>query len=277
MKKNNESLTPEEESLRFVCRHYQEGKNDTSAAWKKILPAIVPKKRRPLSIRIYRTAGAATLLAGLTAGALFWWNEMRTDWITVTANAGTRILSLPDESRITLSPESSLQYDRLAYGKKERRMKLAGKAFFEVTHLSDIPFRVETPEVTVRVLGTQFQVETSADSTVAYVTSGKVRFATPHQYTDLTADMRAVSRKGGDIQVSKPLTRNELAWKTGRLTYRDAPLRQVVEELENLYHVRITGVPTEKLRLTSDFNQMQLSDIIHIINQTLDTNLTVEP
>lgn len=276
-KNNSEPMTREEESLRFVCRFYQKGKNDTSAAWRKILPSLVPeKKERRFSVRLYRMAGMAALLAGLVSGALYWWNNLRTDWVTVTAGTEAKVLSLPDKSRITLSPETSLRYDRMAYGRDERRMELAGKAFFEVEHLDGIPFRVVTPEATVQVLGTRFQVEVAGDSTVAFVISGKVRFATPHQYADLTADMRAVSRQGEELRTGKLRTRNELAWLTGRLTYRNTPLRQVVEDLERLYHVRITGLPQKELFLTSEFDRMRLSDIIHIINQTLDTNLTLD-
>ena len=64
---------------------------------------------------------------------------------------------------------------------------------------------------------------------------------------------------------------------TGRLTYRNTPLKQVVKELEKVYRVRIEGVPQSELYLTSDFNRMEIADIIHIINQTLDTNLRIKP
>ena len=64
---------------------------------------------------------------------------------------------------------------------------------------------------------------------------------------------------------------------TGRLTYRKTPLKQDVKDLEKVYRVRIEGVPQSELYLTSDFNRMEIADIIHIINQTLDTNLRIKP
>ncbi len=277
MKNQHDPLTPEEESLRFVSRFYRENKNNTSEAWKKIRPHLRRDRKTSRRMWIYRTVAAAAVFAGILIGTTYYWNRLHTDWVVVTADAKPRELFLPDQSNITLSPGSSLRYDRLCFGKDERRVELSGKAYFAVHHEADHPFRVATPTVTIQVLGTQFQVEAATDSTTAFVASGKVRFSTGKSYCDLTADMRAVGQKDGNIRVTKAASRNELAWKTHRLTYRHTPLRQVVDELEKLYGCSITGIPEEELFLTSDFNEMQLTDIIHIINQTLDTHLSVEP
>lgn len=273
----HDPLTPEEESLRFVSRFYRADKNNTSEAWKKILPHLRQKRKPSRRIWLYRASTAAALFAGIVIGIICYWNRSHTDWITVTANTEAQELFLPDQSNITLSPGSSLRYNRLSFGKDERRVELSGKAYFAVHHEADRPFRVTTPTVTIQVLGTQFQVKADTDSTTAFVASGKVRFSTGKAYCDLTADMRAVNLQDGKIRVTEAANRNELAWKTHRLTYRHTSLRQVVEDLEQVYGVSIAGVPEEELFLTSDFNEMQLTDIIHIINQTLDTHLSVEP
>ncbi len=278
MEKEHNPLSPQEESLRFVVRFYRKGKNDTSAAWKRVCPLLAPKENSSRLRRLYRITGAAAVVAGLAAGAFaYYWNCMRTDWITVTAGVENRKLVLPDRSEVTLSAGGVLRYDRLAFGKDGRKVSLKGKAFFSVSRCEDEPFSVTAPVATVQVLGTRFQVEAAPDSAVAFVTSGRVRFRTSRQWVDLVPGQRAVGRSDGAIRTGKPENQNELAWMTGRLTYRNTPLKQVVKELEKVYRVRIEGVPQSELYLTSDFNRMEIADIIHIINQTLDTNLRIKP
>ena len=104
MKKEHNPLSPQEESLRFVVRFYRKGKNDTSAAWKRVCPLLAPKENSSRLRRLYRITGAAAVVAGLAAGAFaYYWNCMRTDWITVTAGVENRKLVLPDRSEVTLS------------------------------------------------------------------------------------------------------------------------------------------------------------------------------
>lgn len=277
MKKNLQSPVPEEENIRFVSRFYREGKADTSAAWKRVTEAIRPQPVRKRRLPLYRIGIAATILVCLMAGTIYYHisQKSKTDWIVVATQADKQEIVLPDQSTITLAPASSIRYDRLAFGRKERRVALSGKAFFSVSRLPNVPFRVNTALADIQVLGTQFQVVAAPDSTVTWVASGKVRFSTPRQHADLTSNMRAVvNRQDGQIRMRAKDRLNELAWKTQRLVYKNTPLREVAADLEALYQVELQGMPTQELRLTATFDQMNISDILYIINQTLDTNLT---
>lgn len=276
MKKDPEHLTPDEESIRFISHFYQEGKANTSVAWRKISLAIGKQPAQKQYAFIYRIGIAAAVLAGIIIGINYYRTNLRTDWITVIAQTNKQELTLPDQSTVTLATGSSIRYDRLSFGKKERHIELNGKAFFAVHHHKNIPFRVETPLANIQVLGTQFQVISTTDSTETWVVSGKVRFSTSQQYADLTPNMQAVSRKNGQIQVSLQDNPNVLAWKTNRLVYHNVPLQQVITELEELYQVKLKGIPQQKnLKLTTTFDGMEISDILYIINQTLDTNITI--
>ena len=153
----------------------------------------------------------------------------------------------------------------MSFGKKERYIELAGKAFFNVNHLKNVPFHINTPLADIQVLGTQFQVVSTKDSTVTWIVSGKVRFSTSRQCTDLTQNMRAiVNRENGQIQVSAKDHLNELAWKTHRLVYQNTPLREVVADLEKLYQIKLKNIPPQNLKLTATFDTMEISDILYI-------------
>nr|WP_262905313.1 FecR family protein [Hymenobacter nitidus] len=81
---------------------------------------------------------------------------------------------LPDSSRISLHPGSSLRY-RTALAGPRREVHLEGEAFFEVSKNPRRPFLVFTKQVVTTVLGTSFRVKAAAgqDASVA-VLEGKV-------------------------------------------------------------------------------------------------------
>lgn len=82
---------------------------------------------------------------------------------------------LPDSSRISLHPGSSLRY-RTALAGPRREVHLEGEAFFQVRKNPRRPFLVFTKQVVTTVLGTSFRVKAYAagkDASVA-VREGKV-------------------------------------------------------------------------------------------------------
>nr|WP_262904646.1 FecR domain-containing protein [Hymenobacter lucidus] len=82
---------------------------------------------------------------------------------------------LPDSSRISLHPGSSLRY-RTALAGARREVHLEGEAFFQVSKNPRRPFLVFTKQVVTTVLGTSFRVKAytaGQDASVA-VLEGKV-------------------------------------------------------------------------------------------------------
>lgn len=260
-----------EKDIRFIARFYREGRMNTSQAWKKL--GIQPRRRK--SLLVYRiTTVAATVC--LATGLSWWWMSSRQDWITIAAPQNEiKEITLPDDTRITLAGNAMLRYNRPAYGKEDRKVELTGKAFFSVSHREDCPFKVNTKLADVQVLGTRFQVIARADSTSATVESGKVRFNTlSEKEAILTRGMRAATYPDGGMRVSEAANPNIFAWKTYEFTYNDTPLSTVVKELEEVYHVPIGNLPDRELRLTVSFRQNTIDEILNVINQTLNIDLT---
>ena len=241
-------MEKEEKDIRFVARFYRENRLDTTQAWQKLGIG----KQRNNSILLYRliTIAAVTFLI---AGFSWWWIYDRQDWIVIASSAhAVKEVTLPDNSHITLAENSALQYDRLAYGKKNRNVTLNGKAYFSVTHQEQCPFRVQTEQ------------------------SGKVRFYNKEQKEAiLTKGMYAFINQKGQMQINKQSDPNTFAWKTHVFVYNEAPLKKVVKELEEVYKVHIGGIPQKEYYLTTTFDNTPIEDIIEIINQTLDTKLDI--
>ena len=69
-----------------------------------------------------------------------------------------RIL-LPDSTIVYLNANSSLEVPRLFNERTERKVRMTGEAFFEVTKDPKRPFKIEVEELQVKVLGTSFNVK----------------------------------------------------------------------------------------------------------------------
>ncbi len=82
---------------------------------------------------------------------------------------------LEDGTVIMLKPNSSIEYPE-KFSKSDRKVQLTGEAFFNVTKDKSRPFIIGTADVTIKVLGTSFNVmayEGAKEISVA-VKTGKV-------------------------------------------------------------------------------------------------------
>lgn len=78
----------------------------------------------------------------------------------VSCAKGTRKkIQLPDGTLVWLNAESSLSYDSHLDEGAQRIVHLVGEAFFDVAHQHNKPFIVHTQELSVKVLGTAFNVK----------------------------------------------------------------------------------------------------------------------
>ncbi|TCD07036.1 FecR family protein [Pedobacter frigidisoli] len=86
------------------------------------------------------------------------------------------IISLSDESKITLNPNASITYPQV-FASNERKVFLNGNAFFSVSKNPKRPFYVYNKHLVIRVLGTSFFVKECANAQPAQVAvrTGKVQ------------------------------------------------------------------------------------------------------
>ena len=185
---------------------------------------------------------------------------------------------LPDSTLISMAGNSSIRYDKKAYGKERRVVEMKGKAFFQVTRNEARPFSVYTEQTEVTVLGTSFQIDEQPDGTDVDVMTGKVSFGVTGSEMDkviLTAGMSAsYSMESKGITILEEEDLNTLSWKTRQLRFNDTPLEKVVSDLSEYYQVNIINkAETPNLKLTATFNDLPLEDVLLVINQTLDTRL----
>lgn len=206
--------------------------------------------RQAFGRRRFLVSGAAA--AGVAAlGTSFVLSRLRHQTILKTAKGEFRKVPLPDNSTVSINGASRVEV-RLT--DRERRLALTqGEAWFDVAKDKSKPFIVEAGDVLVRAVGTAFAVRRYAGGADVAVTegvvevwaergtAGKRRLAAGEQafVADQATDI-AVSRKPEDIE-------RKLAWREGKLIFRDQTLAEAVEEF-NRYNVRSIVINDPRLR-----------------------------
>ena len=114
-------------------------------------PSKVLTPRRPEWRAVLGVAASLLLVAGI-----FGWSRYNS-FTRLESGAEKRQLILPDNSVVTLAPESRICFRmKELRGDGKRSVRLRGKAFFEVVHDGKRPFEVRSEGLCVRVLGTRF-------------------------------------------------------------------------------------------------------------------------
>ncbi|WP_075555836.1 FecR family protein [Parabacteroides timonensis] len=278
---NNEQEHKLEERIRFVAKHYEEGRLDTDKAWQQF--ASRHQVRRTVSFRRYWMAVASVLLLLIGFSTYYITERNFPEWVAVTTTPGQlKDVYLPDSTLISMAGNSSIRYDARSYGKERRVVEMKGKAFFQVTRNEARPFSVYTERTEVTVLGTSFQINEQPGGTDVNVMTGKVSFGATGSETDkviLTAGMSAsFSMESNGITILEEEDLNSLSWKTRQLRFNDTPLEKVIDDLNEYYQVKVINkTETPNLKLTATFNDLPLEDVLLVINQTLDTRLAPDP
>lgn len=257
--------------LDFVLRHYRENALDAEKALKAV------KKRARVPLLDWRMVAGVAAAMVLVAGLAFWGHS--NSMTTLMAYDQTREIQLPDGSMVSLAPGSELTFNqkRLS-GEGKRKVRLEGKAFFDVEHVETRPFEISTPGGFVRVLGTKFQVDDNKHE--VYVLSGKVFFAKSEgdEGVVLTNGMSASLVEGAALPVvDEAATGNQIAWKRGTFIYDGQPLSLAIEELEEYYGKEIEvddmGNDISDARIVGSFDVDSPKDVLSAISDAFDIRL----
>lgn len=161
---------------------------------------------------------------------------------TITVPAGQRVdVVLPDGTKVCMNALSELRYPAFFSG-DDRRVKLTGEAFFDVTHDEKHPFVVETYTCNVQVLGTRFDVEArpESDELLVALVEGSVRVsdnANPDNAVILNPNEQA-SFRNNRFEVQNIPTGESFLWRDGLIAFRDASFAQLLDKFEKYYGVK---------------------------------------
>lgn len=178
------------------------------------------------------TLGLASVV--VAGGVFFGWRAQEPTFATKVG--GQRLEVLEDGSRVRLNTDTKVKVE---FREGERRVVLDhGQAFFDVAHDASRPFLVVADGVSVRALGTRFDVRLDGDAVRVTLMQGRVQVrGADGGLAELDPGQAVVADRH---RVSRPAAVNAGAvasWTTGRLTFSGVPLRDAVAEV-NRYSSR---------------------------------------
>lgn len=160
------------------------------------------------------------------------WNKIE------VPRGGKYQLTLSDGSRIWLNSDSRLEYP-VTFAGNCREIRLEGEAYFEVRPDTISPFIVHTSEFDVRVLGTEFNVRTYAESDKsATLVKGKVQLEHAGEIQLLSPGQqgRLIDHK---LDICEVDTARVTSWLNDILDFKESPLEIILSDLARWHDLDI--------------------------------------
>lgn len=158
-----------------------------------------------------------------------------------TPRGGQYQLILPDGSKVWLNAESSITYP-IAFTNEERRVKIAGEVYFEVAKDKKKPFRVETNDAEVEVLGTQFNIK-------AYAGDGPTKTSLLEGSVKINKQILKPGEAFINGRIVATDIEQDVAWKNGIFNFNNQNLSQVMLQLARWYDLEVVypqGIPQKE-------------------------------
>lgn len=179
---------------------------------------------------------------------------------------GEYIARLEDGSVVHLNAGSELKIP-VSFEKDSRDVWLKGEAFFDVTPDKNRLFTVHTEKAKISVLGTEFDVRAYEDEkeVITTLVTGMVEVCSGAVADRLSPGEQA-RVEPGKISTGKVDVYPYIAWKTGRMFFEDAPLEQIMTELQRWYDFEIfyANPNVKEMRFTIDI--LKYDDISKVLN-----------
>lgn len=150
-------------------------------------------------------------------------------------------LSIIDGTVVHLNADTKLTFPSNFHPGKDREVFLNGEAYFEVVENKDAPFKVQTNDLKITVLGTQFLVNTYNQDPFAVLTEGSVALQIADQPSPKTVIIpgQKATLKSQKFEIKQVNTANYLSWIHGELVFENEPFLEIIKKIERRYNVQI--------------------------------------
>ncbi|MDR6944161.1 FecR family protein [Mucilaginibacter pocheonensis] len=268
--------------------------------------SIQSKRKKARIIKLGSLLAAACLMLGI-----FWFTRKETittgkpNEITAPKNGISKI-QLPDGSRVWLNMGSKLTYSN-DFGTDQRRVNLVGEAFFDVVKDPQHPFVVTTPTISVRVLGTKFNVRSynNDKTSEAALVRGKIELTilknpekkiilNPSEKltiinnqeqqiksnipTDKVAEETPLIALSRIHQAKKDTLPSEALWLENKLAFDAEDFESIAQKMERRYNVTIAfeNEDVKKLRFTGKFEKEPINKALLYLQRTAEFHYKID-
>lgn len=191
-------------------------------------------------------------------------------------------ITLSDGTKITLDSGSKLYYPEEFSG-LTRKVKLNGEGYFNVTHKTKKPFKVETNNALITVLGTKFNIRSWNVNNIVQVKviQGKVSLS-----QEGSTSNRVIINKGygselrSDGTISTPHSidiEKTLLWLKGEMYLDNVSVRETMAQIERWYNVKITlkDSTVSSERITVHIDKKSLEKNVILLTQLIDSRYKI--
>jgi ferric-dicitrate binding protein FerR (iron transport regulator) len=190
-------------------------------------------------------------------------------------------LTLPDGTKVWLNAGSKLNYP-VSFSERYRVVNLEGEAYFEVKEDKKWPFVVHSGNMNVVVTGTTFncnaypeneQIQTVLVEGQVTVLNGSATVSKVLQPNEM-ASFNNISQ---EVSKTKIDPEKYIAWKSGKLMFRDDKMNLVVEKLERWYNVEFEIKDPEIIDYvyTATFIDESLDQVLKMLSLSAPIRYTV--
>lgn len=239
------------------------------ASFEKIQERIAQKKGK------VRKLNSNSWLIGIAASMVLFFglfSILGDNMITIDTHYGEhKTIALLDGSQVILNSKSTLTYNEDDW-ETNRTLQLDGEAYFKVKKGST--FTVKTQNGSVKVLGTQFNVNSVSDLFEVICFEGKVSVETKNEdYTLLpTHSVRRIN--GNTIEKWQTLDANP-TWINGESSFKSVPLKYVISALESQFDITINSETIDNTQIyTGSFTHKDLDTALKTVFKSLQIRYT---
>ena len=265
----------EHASLEYWNALNVEPNDETYSALERVNRRIGYSQKRIVMIPLYKKIGrvAAVLVPLIIVASYLYFASNQNDMVEISvAYGGQKHLFLPDSSEIWVNAGSTIKYPK-NFNRKQRMVHLDGEAYFSVRRDETKPFIVQTEQLSVKVLGTKFNVKaySSDDKSTTTLTSGKVEVATNRNDARILMpnEQLTFDYKSATMSVVEIPSNETNGWVTGQLIFTNASFDEIIHTLERRFNVSVTA--GKHFAETSD----KLYTVKFLKNENLDTILAI--
>lgn len=239
-------------------------------------------RRRAMIFRWMATAAVLIMLPALTlfiSGRLSSPAPESATMLTASAaNGQVKTVYLPDSTKVVLNSGSTLFYPD-SFSGNDRRVCLSGEAVFDVTHDKKRPFFVSTADITVKVLGTLFDVqaypeEGTVSTTLCRGSVGILCNGLPDDSMTMLhpGEEFKMRKSDGSFVISKVEPEDVSVWENGGICLNAGDIHDLVHMLERQFNVNIylTSDKYDSEKITAKFTHGEsIDEILKVVSSLL--------
>ena len=226
---------------------YEEIQVDHPIPTEKIFKTIETNIARKRLKRILFRCAAVLVPVALILG-LFYQLDSRVelfgevDYEEVYVPKGERIqMMFQDGTRAYLNSDTWLKFPK-KFSLSERKVFISGEAYFVVTKNQKRPFIVSMNEMSVKVLGTSFNVHAypEENDVTVFLDEGKIALTAPskEEYILNPQEKLIYDKESGKCTITKVKESKHISvWKNNIISFQDTPFSEVIKTLNRWYDV----------------------------------------